>query len=300
MKNYFVCSDIHGFYDEWMNSLSEIGFDKDNPNHILVVLGDIFDRGSQPLDIYRFLKNLPKERRILIRGNHEQLLKELVKRRYAEQHDYHNKTIDTLFQLAGYIDYDDFVSQMYKELSLKHALYGTSEYQDIKLKWSHKKDAVFDNDIIREILDWIDSNEWQDYFETNHYIFVHSFIPTRKFVDFEKTMEKGYFIYYKEDEFREDWRNATSTEWDDAKWCCPWVMEKNGLNKTGKTIICGHWHTSDFFNNLLYPNDKSKWLNVKFSNPIFKSEKYPGLVGLDTCTALTKKVNVLILDEEEL
>ena len=47
MKTYFVCSDIHGFYKEWMKSLKEAGFNKNNPEHILIVLGDVFDRGNE-------------------------------------------------------------------------------------------------------------------------------------------------------------------------------------------------------------------------------------------------------------
>ena len=60
-KTYFICSDIHGFFDEWMKALKEAGFDKENSNHTLIVLGDIFDRGKQPLQIYEFLRNLPKK-----------------------------------------------------------------------------------------------------------------------------------------------------------------------------------------------------------------------------------------------
>ncbi len=29
---YFVSSDIHGFYDEWMKTLKDKGFDINNPN----------------------------------------------------------------------------------------------------------------------------------------------------------------------------------------------------------------------------------------------------------------------------
>ena len=76
-------------------------------------------------------------------------------------------------------------------------------------------------------------------------------------------------------------------------WGCPWKKEKEGLNQTGKTIVCGHWHTSDFFNNLLGENRPIT------DNPIFKSDKY-NLIGLDTCTVVTYKVNMLVLDEEEL
>lgn len=48
MKTYFVCSDIHGYFNEWMSSLKDAGFDISNNDHILIVLGDIFDRGGQP------------------------------------------------------------------------------------------------------------------------------------------------------------------------------------------------------------------------------------------------------------
>ena len=61
MKTYFVCSDIHGFYKEWMKSLKEAGFNKNNPEHILIVLGDIFDRGNEPWKVYKFLTSQSKK-----------------------------------------------------------------------------------------------------------------------------------------------------------------------------------------------------------------------------------------------
>jgi len=299
-RKYFVCSDIHGFYDEWIESLNKAGFYREDPSHVLIVLGDIFDRGKQPLEVYKFLKELPKERRILVRGNHEQLLRELVYRGYSLQHDHHNRTIDTLFQLMGYESYEDFSFQKYLEAREVKALPSSKEFAEISEKWDKKREQAFNNELIRDILAWIDSDEWCDFFETNKYIFVHSYIPLRKFVDLPKTYQLGYYVYYKEDEYREDWRNATPTEWDDAKWGCPWKNELRRLNKTGKTIVCGHWHTSDFYNNLLFINQKSKQLDIKVSNPIFQSEKFPGLIGLDACTALTKVVNILVLNEEDL
>ena len=299
-KTYFVSSDIHGFFDEWMSALNEAGFDKANPNHLLIVLGDIFDRGTQPLEIYKFLLSLPKERRILVRGNHEQLLKELVKRGFPETHDYHNRTIDTIYQFHAYANENHFRHAYYWDLAGKGVDSKTIEYEKLTSKWEQASSQLIKDKLIKKIINWIDSDEWCDYFETKHHIFVHSYIPLMKFIDLDKSYELGYFVSYKEDEYREDWRNATDEEWDDAKWGCPWQYEKRGLNKTGKTIVCGHWHTSDFFNNLLYKNNKSKHLNVRVSNPIFKSDKYPGLIGLDACTVATRTVNVLVLKESEL
>lgn len=299
-KTYFVSSDIHGFFDEWMNALQEARFDKENPNHILIVLGDIFDRGRQPLEIYEFIRNLPKERRVLVRGNHEQLLKELVKRGFPETHDYHNRTIDTIYQLHGYANENHFEHAYYWDLAGKGVNSKTIEYERLVSKWEEASAQMIKGKLVNEIINWIDSDEWCNYFETERYIFVHSYIPLKQYIDIEKSYELGNFVKYKEDDFREDWRNATEEEWDDAKWGCPWQYEKRGLNKTGKTIVCGHWHTSDLFNHLLYKNDKSKHLDVRVSNPIFKSDKYPGLIGLDACTAATHKVNVLVIQGEEL
>ena len=80
MKKFFVISDVHGFYNEMKKSLYKAGYRKSNKNHILIVCGDIFDRGPDSVKIYNFLKSLPRNRRVLIRGNHEMLLKKLVEK----------------------------------------------------------------------------------------------------------------------------------------------------------------------------------------------------------------------------
>ncbi len=68
MKKYFVVSDIHSFYKPFINELTRKGFDACNNEHVLIVCGDLFDRGSESLKLYEFIKSLPKERRIIIRG----------------------------------------------------------------------------------------------------------------------------------------------------------------------------------------------------------------------------------------
>lgn len=307
---YFVISDIHSFYDEMIECLNKKGYDKDNPNHILIVCGDIWDRGTQPLEVYNFLRSIPKERRVLIRGNHEFLLNDLVKRGFPESHDKHNGTYDTLLQISGEMSEIDFRRYMFEEYYSKapkldfiydenHNIISYSEeYQ----KFSDKVDAeiaernnrIFNNQKLKEILNWINSNEWVNYYETKDYIFVHSWIPVKKYIDWEKSLAAGYFIYSKDDEYRDDWQNATQDEWNDAMWGCPWKNAKARLNKTGKIIVCGHWHTSDFYNNLRNKNSIKKYgIN---NNPIYKSKKYK-LIGLDACTAVTKKINVFTFEE---
>jgi len=75
LLKYFVFSDVHGEYTKLITSLREEGFDVYNHNHILVSLGDSFDRGSENKKLFDFYKvMLEKGRLFHIRGNHEQLL----------------------------------------------------------------------------------------------------------------------------------------------------------------------------------------------------------------------------------
>lgn len=297
MKRYFVCSDVHGFYDEWMLALSNAGFDLDDPEHILIVCGDVFDRGRQPLDVYKFIKSLPRERRILVRGNHESLLKDMVERGYALDHDISNGTKTTVYDIAG-IDEKKLYEKAFKErppLGDKLSDYDGEEWVNYRKKiddmFYEARKKAFEGRKLKGILKWIASDEWVDFAEIGKYVFVHAFIPLKSI----GLVEKGY---------REDWRDASHEEWEDAKWGCPWKLYLKGLFKpeedNGKILVCGHWHTSDFWNRLEWPHDMSKWLDVYESNPIYKSEKHPGIIGLDACTAATGVVNVLVLDEEDM
>ena len=287
MKTYFVCSDIHGYFNEWMSSLKEAGFDLSNSNHILIVLGDIFDRGGQPKEIYQFLKSFPEKRLILIRGNHEYLLLELVKRGYPLEHDEHNGTYQTLIDLYK----DPYETQ--KEFLLNNRdKYENSELYAVSFHiYQQAVKDLYTNDTIKEIVRWIKSKKWKNYYELGPYIFVHAFIPLKDRINPYLDNNGNYYDL---------WRDEKDKQlWEDATWGCPYKLYLHGCFdpelKKGKILVCGHWHTSSFYNELLYKNDKTKQLDVKKENPIFISEMFPGLIGLDTCTALTKKVNVLVI-----
>lgn len=95
MKKYFVFSDVHGFYDEFMRDLIASGFDKLNPKHILVSCGDNFDRGPQSFEMFEFLNKFPEDRKYLVKGNHEHLLEDLAERNEILPNDIVNGTSDT-------------------------------------------------------------------------------------------------------------------------------------------------------------------------------------------------------------
>lgn len=262
MKKYFITSDIHSFYAPFIKELNRKGFDIENKEHILVVCGDLFDRGPDSLKIYDFIKLLPKERRILIRGNHEYLFIDLLGKDIPDYYDHTNGTMRTL---------NDLTNNRY------------SNWYDLA------KDTK-----IHKIKKWFLSDEWIDYYETKKYIFTHSFIPL--YIEPKSYTKHMYRINECLLSYKDNWRESTPKEFENATWGCPWKLAKAGLNKTGKTIICGHWHTADFYNNL--KNLRVKY-NLYLNNPIFISKRYK-IIGLDACTAATNKVNVLVLNEDEL
>lgn len=300
-KKYFICSDIHSFYTPFRKALREAGFNPKTKSHILVILGDLFDRGEEALPLYNFITSLPKERRILIRGNHEYLLRDLYRRGFYYKFDKSNGTLDTLYQFAGISkDYLPLLRDQYYKCLDERFPFNTLEndsrlFNKIKDEYYRKLEEIdqliYNNLFTENILKWIESDDWVNYWETDRYIFVHSFIPLRK-----KDIKLDGLSFDEEYSYFSNWRTeATQEEWEKATWGCPWRLFGEGyFQEEGKTLVCGHWHTSDFWNNL-YGTD----YNVYEHNPIFKRDDI-NLIGLDACTAATNQVNVLVLKEEEL
>lgn len=204
MPIFYCISDVHGFYDEMKVALDEAGFDENNPEHWLVGCGDYMDRGTQPIQVMRYLHNLP--RKILIKGNHEQLLVDCCYRGQAFSHDLSNGTADTIWNIAytpGYIE--DFPEMC------DYALKRTKPFRDSMV----------------------------NYLETKNYIFVHSWIPV-----INKDGLPAYYTRNRDFDFNPDWRDASQKDWDDATWGDPFDMAARGLNQTGKAIVFGHWHCS--------------------------------------------------------
>lgn len=98
-KKLFITSDIHGFYTELMAALDEAGFDAENEDHYFVSGGDLFDRGTENAQVYGFVKGL--ERRILIKGNHEQMLCEALDCGISTSREHDNGAENTIRELLG-------------------------------------------------------------------------------------------------------------------------------------------------------------------------------------------------------
>lgn len=70
----YVISDIHGCYLEFIEMLNKIHFSE---NDKLYILGDIFDRGPEPLKILDYI--LERDNILLLKGNHEKMFQDSFK-----------------------------------------------------------------------------------------------------------------------------------------------------------------------------------------------------------------------------
>lgn len=228
MKRIVVCSDVHGFYDELMNALNEINFNPETD--LFISLGDNIDRGPKPKEVIEFMLSLPNK--ILVRGNHCILFEDFCKRGYPLFYDWNNGTANSIMDLAP----------------------KARNWEAACLIAMEKMTPMLDQMI--------------NYFETERYIFCHSWIASGK-----------------------DWRYASQSKWNKAMWGNPFDIAAVVGNKTGKTIVHGHFHNSYGWT--------AKGIGSEFGDDAkFDICEHDGCIGLDTCTAHTHKVNILVLEDK--
>ena len=242
MPKFFVTSDIHSFYTPLKKALDEAGFDSNNKEHWLIVCGDCFDKGNESKEVLHFLMSL--ERKILIKGNHDILLMDCCKREFPYSYDSFNGTRKTIQNIGG-----EGCERPFNECC--------------QITW---------NKLVRyrELL--------VNYFETQNYIFVHSWIPII-------SQNGGYYKY------DENWRDASDSNWEEAMWGNPFDMHFLDLNKTGKTIVFGHWHCSA--GHKMLGHCKSEFDEDAIWEPCCTE----GIIGIDRCTAHTGECNVVVLED---
>lgn len=257
---YFCVSDIHGYYDLLIAALDKAGFDRNNPNHTLIACGDHFDRGRQPMEVMKFLMELP--RKVLILGNHDSMMKSCCMRGFFYGSDYRNGTVQTIMDLTD--EYD----RKYKER------FGKSPYMADCCREAYRILEPFYHQCV-------------DYYETQKYIFVHAWVPIwiDEMADEAAPCSEKYRPL-------PDWRLATSTEWKESRWMNPFEMAKYHL-QANKTIVCGHWHCSAG-----WAADQGR--SEFGADACFEPYEGNGFVAIDACTAHTGKVNVYVIDDNPL
>lgn len=176
---YYVTSDVHSFTSLLQSRLEDAGFFTDSEPHKLMILGDLFDRGPEPREMQQFiLRMLQEDQVILVRGNHEDLFRELIYEDggYPRSHHRQNGTYDTALALTG--------------MSRREA------WEDMDDFCRRAAASPFNKVIIPAT---------RNYFETQSFVFVHGWIPCLR-------EHNGSYS------FIENWRDAEDRLWQDARW----------------------------------------------------------------------------------
>lgn len=146
----FVISDAHGHCTLLKNALEKAGFDRENENHILIGLGDYFDRGRENREMLKFLEGIGNK--VLLTGNHEELLLALFRSGKMQPHNYINGTLSTIENFFG-----------------KYCIDPTDDTVDFSGKTR----------TLERVSSFIEGTI--NFFETESYVFVHGWIPDNCF-----------------------------------------------------------------------------------------------------------------------
>ena len=260
---YYVVADVHGFYTELIAALREAGFFDDKEPHKVIFCGDMYDRGKETLLLVEFLLKLMKEDKLIyILGNHEELLisclQEISRGGVHEiasgmSHHYTNGTWDTLLQIAEMSEYEAY----------------RNPHELVR--------RVMRSPLYRKLL-----TVCVDYYETPNYVFVHGWVPC---------YSEGYrpSVRYK---FNPKWRDADVNSWYKARWFNGMELAcKHHLTVPGKTVVCGHFHTS--YGHAHIEHKSPEWGNGADFSPFCAD----GIIALDACTAVSGKINCIVIED---
>lgn len=256
-KTYFCVADAHSFYTGMRRALSEQGYDENNPSHIFVSLGDLFDRGPESKECLEFVNSIPNEQKILIRGNHEILMRQMVfGGNWPRGIDKHNGTWQTARDITG-ADIVEVIPKMRKNA-----------------KW------------------------WKYYNDTVYYKVIGDYILTHAWVPYKNTYvkdNKGKMVTVPEIIPVNEWDIIDDAMWDTYfTWANGMEFWSKGARINGKTIICGHWNTSWAWKNI-----RHKCESLYGGDAIYEPFIDEGIVALDACTVVSKKVNCYKFTIEE-
>lgn len=263
---YYLVSDPHGFTSKLKKALEEAGFDKDRGPKKLVILGDLLDRGHEPKEMQEFIRSLMKKDLVIyIRGNHEDLMEAMIDDIIEGQregnlsvgyHHIHNGTWDTALALSGM---------------------EPSEIQRRRGDFCFRvKQSIFWKELMPKAI---------DYFETEHFVFVHGWIPV---FEEDKDGYSGRKVY----SYDPDWRNAPEARWKKARWNCGMDFAcKHHILEEGKTVVCGHVTASYGHSRYAHRCTESG------RDAIFTPFEAEGILAIDGCTVLSGQVNVVVIED---
>lgn len=134
-------------------------------------------------------------------------------------------------------------------------------------------------EVMQPVLDFISDN-CIDYAEIGDYILIHGWVPCYRGLD--------------------DFRNATSEDWERARWENGMEMWKYPRCRVdGKTVVCGHFHCSWGWSHIRQERKEFPAKNRVDWKKSFEPFVDDGIIAIDACTAYTGLCNVIVIEEDK-
>lgn len=264
----FVLSDIHSYFEPMMRALEANGFNRADKSHIVVICGDLFDRGPDAVKCFQFVQEMHKEHRLIyICGNHEDLLFDCVNEAAGGNgvsgHHITNGTLDTVAQFT--------------ELNRVDLING----------WANQRKVITD---MMPVLEFIGENT-VDCAEVGDYIFVHGWIPV-----LVKDNLPMHYMQNRVFAFDPNWRDAPVEAWYQARWLNGMDMCRKYGRVPDKTVVVGHWHCSWGWSHINQERKEWPQKNREDWRQSFEPFRGDGIIAIDSAVAYTEFCNCLVLD----
>jgi serine/threonine protein phosphatase 1 len=265
-KRIWAVSDIHGNYDALIKALNDAGYNEEDEDNLLIVIGDHFDRGRQSLAVYEYLKRLSDEgKAIVLKGNHDSMFIDYLNGTTISPFNYFRNGEDETF--AEFLH----ETRPFESWCLIHKNIEFPTNGDFAEWLKEAREEI--NKEYPELLPWLEERPY--YYETKNYIFTHGAIDTKV----------------------EDWHQPHCYRYDFTDWEA--LLWNDGsffgeeINNTDKTVVIGHFGTDHLRN--MYELKEEK--GYDFS--ILKRED-GRIIAIDSTNSFSNIVNVLLIEGEEL
>jgi predicted phosphodiesterase len=229
----------------------------------LISVGDLFDRGDKSKEVLEFVMSCPH--RILCMGNHDLRLMQLIINPFDyNQYDYSNGVPYTMVSLIG---------------PEKVVAENIGTWDGLRM--------LKENELLKQYF-----QECVAAIEFSNLIITHGWLPVN-----QKGFSGNFYT------FRDDWREAKGTEWEEALWAHTEIMISHKLYPE-KTMLIGHWHAwrlAEKFGEHRQTNkhDNEQYINCNSFTYTYHGEKK--FIAIDGCTNWPwgGQVNVYDFESEE-
>lgn len=230
-----------------------------------------------------------------VHGHYTELKNKLDKQDFNEQ-------LDTLVVCGDLLDRGKEnvkCIQYVNSLPNKVLIKGNHEYnlekclREYNFSYADKHNGTLDT--ILEIAKYVSGKKYLNAYDREIYLYTNQYLELSQYLNslrdyFEFTGIDGNNYVCCHGWLPQDYKDENCKDFEYYSWLNGMEQWHNGNTFKDKTIVCGHWHCS-------YGNSKFHHIGSEFGkDACFEPFKDKGIIALDACTVLTKKVNVIVLE----